>query len=288
MPSMSDATTPPPPPQHADDSTPTTKKPWWKRWWGIALIVLLVFFLLGTLADDDGGSQRAAHDGDQTTTAGDSEEESAVGPETDDEVEPEADEEADPALDEQADSDIDEAADEAPQEEAEDESAPEPEPDTADAGFGNGTYRIGEDLEPGTYRSTGTSMCYWERLSGFSGELEDIIGNGNDGLEIVTIAESDAGFTSQGCGDWIPVGDTFPEEPSNSFDDGTFVVGEHITPGSYRADGDADDLCYWERLSDFSRAGIDGVIANGNSPTVIEISESDAGFSASGCGTWSQ
>ena len=53
-------------------------------------------------------------------------------------------------------------------------------------------------------------MCYWARLSGFTGGLSDIIGNGNSGLEIVSIAKSDAGFTTQGCGDRVPVKATFP------------------------------------------------------------------------------
>jgi len=169
--------------------------------------------------------------------------------------------------------------------EAEPEPAPEPEP--ADVGFGDGTYQVGSDVVPGTYRSEEATLCYWARLSGFGGELEDILANGNQGPEIVTIAEGDAGFETQGCGTWRPLEDTLPGEPATNFDDGTVQVGTHIAPGTYRADGTADELCYWARLSGFS-AELDDVIANGNSPTVVEIDESDAGFTSFGCGSWSQ
>lgn len=69
--------------------------------------------------------------------------------------------------------------------------------------FGDGTWRVGEDIEPGTYRTGGNDFCYWERLSGFSGEFNDIITNDfSSGPGTVTIQGSDAGFTSQGCGTW--------------------------------------------------------------------------------------
>jgi hypothetical protein len=115
--------------------------------------------------------------------------------------------------------------------------------------------------------------------------LDYILANGNNGPEIVAIAADDAGFETSGCGTWVPVEDTIPAAPQSSFGAGTYQVGAHIEPGSYRADGAADDLCYWARLSGFS-GELDDIIANGNSPTVIEISPSDAGFTSSGCGTW--
>lgn len=81
-------------------------------------------------------------------------------------------------------------------------STPEPEP----AEYGDGTYLVGSDISPGIYRSQGGSLCYWERLSGLSGEFNDIIANGiEEGTAIVEIQESDAAFKSQGCGTWTPV-----------------------------------------------------------------------------------
>ncbi|MGC0252360.1 hypothetical protein [Pseudactinotalea sp. Z1748] len=73
----------------------------------------------------------------------------------------------------------------------------------AERSFGNGTWRVGEDIDPGVYRTEGASSCYWERLSGFSGEFGDIIANDfTSGPTTVTIAASDSGFSSQGCGTW--------------------------------------------------------------------------------------
>lgn len=152
--------------------------------------------------------------------------------------------------------------------------------------FGNGTHIVGTDIKAGTYRSQSTRTCYWERLSGFGGQLDDIIANGNNSPEIVTINASDNAFKTAGCGQWVSVENTYPATPANSFSDGTYVVGKHIVAGTYRANGNPDDLCYWARLSGFSHAGIDQIITNGNSPTVIQISGADKGFTTFGCGTW--
>ena len=70
-------------------------------------------------------------------------------------------------------------------------------------GFGDGVWRVGRDIEPGTYRSPGLDLCYWERLSGFSGTSDDLITNGIGDFEmIVTIKETDRGFLSDGCHWW--------------------------------------------------------------------------------------
>lgn len=78
-------------------------------------------------------------------------------------------------------------------------------PDTT---FGDGTHLVGTDIEPGTYRNDGSSACYWERVSGFSGTTADIIANDNPrGQSFVTIDPTDKGFTSQRCGEWEKVED---------------------------------------------------------------------------------
>jgi hypothetical protein len=152
-------------------------------------------------------------------------------------------------------------------------------------GIGDGTHRVPNDISAGTYRSSGDGTCYWARLAGFSGELEDIVANGNNAPEIVTVGKKDAGFETAGCGDWVPVKETAPASPASEFGDGTYQVGVHIKPGTYRADGEG--TCYWARLSDFSQ-DLNGIITNGNNPTTIEISKSDAGFTTTGCGTWTR
>lgn len=68
---------------------------------------------------------------------------------------------------------------------------------------GDGTYRNGVDLQPGTYHSQGGDSCYWERLRGFGGQTADIIANGAGIVpQTVLILPTDAGFKTQGCAPW--------------------------------------------------------------------------------------
>lgn len=71
--------------------------------------------------------------------------------------------------------------------------------------FGNGQYRVGTDIAPGTYVAPGGTTCYWERQSTFGGSgVESIIANdlSQGGQVVVTIAASDKGFKTSGCGTW--------------------------------------------------------------------------------------
>lgn len=69
--------------------------------------------------------------------------------------------------------------------------------------MGEGTYAVGIDILPGTYKTAGESACYWARLRGFGGSVASVIANDNtSGPAIVTIASTDRGFTSHGCGTW--------------------------------------------------------------------------------------
>jgi len=80
-----------------------------------------------------------------------------------------------------------------------------PEFDHSKPYFIDGMYEVGKDIEPGTYRTRkGQSGCYYERLSGFSRTVNDIISNDNtDSIAIITISPTDAGFKSNRCGIWI-------------------------------------------------------------------------------------
>ncbi|HEY1174977.1 MAG TPA: hypothetical protein VGF17_02380 [Phytomonospora sp.] len=77
---------------------------------------------------------------------------------------------------------------------------------------GEGVYLVGADIVAGQYRARvpeTSILCYWERLSGTSGEFGDIIANGEaqpGAPEIVTIAHSDTAFRTRGCGAWSLVG----------------------------------------------------------------------------------
>lgn len=55
--------------------------------------------------------------------------------------------------------------------------------------FGDGRWAVGDHIAPGSHRSNGGDSCYWERLSGFSGEFDDIIANDIvEGRALVEIA----------------------------------------------------------------------------------------------------
>ena len=59
-----------------------------------------------------------------------------------------------------------------------------------------GMYLVGRDIKPGTYKGTaGTDLldsCYWARLSGLSGDMDDLTANDNaSGSFYVTIEASD-------------------------------------------------------------------------------------------------
>ena len=69
--------------------------------------------------------------------------------------------------------------------------------------FGDGTFIVNTDIEPGTYKSSGSQGCYYARLSGFGGTTDDIIANDNtNSPAIVTIKSTDKGFVSTRCGTW--------------------------------------------------------------------------------------
>ncbi|MDQ3767793.1 MAG: hypothetical protein M3346_10665 [Actinomycetota bacterium] len=74
-----------------------------------------------------------------------------------------------------------------------------------DATFGNGTFVVGEDIPAGTYTAPGGGGCYWARLSGLSGSLNDVMANHfGPGTQTVALSGSEAAFETDGCGEWSP------------------------------------------------------------------------------------
>ena len=80
--------------------------------------------------------------------------------------------------------------------------------DDADS-FSDGAFIVGTDIQPGTYRSSASWGCYWERLSGFTrnfhhGRLFDLdkelIANSRN--TVATIKPTDKGFVSFQCLKW--------------------------------------------------------------------------------------
>jgi len=69
---------------------------------------------------------------------------------------------------------------------------------------GDGTFLVGKDVKPGTYRTTGPktgSSCYWQRSGDASGT--NIIANDNiAGPTVVDIKSSDVAFKTSRCAAW--------------------------------------------------------------------------------------
>jgi len=164
---------------------------------------------------------------------------------------------------------------------------PEAEPTTEFVEFYDGTWEIGVDIPPGTYRTVfPTDGCYWARLSGFSGELSDIIANNyGSGYQVVTLGKNDTAFESSDCDDWTSDLSQVTESDTE-FDDGTYIVGTDIRSGTYRSS--EGDGCYWARLKGFGGT-LNEIIANdylSGSPATVTIKASDTGFTSNDCGTW--
>jgi uncharacterized protein YgiM (DUF1202 family) len=71
------------------------------------------------------------------------------------------------------------------------------------APFGDGTYFVGIDIAPGLWQSSGSDLCYWETLSGFSGEFKDLHTNDlTRERTLVQLRAEDTGFRTRGCGTW--------------------------------------------------------------------------------------
>lgn len=155
--------------------------------------------------------------------------------------------------------------------------------------FSDGTYQVGKEIQPGTYRTrSNSSGCYYERMAGFTGELGDILANGNTSApEVVTILETDKGFKSTRCGVWTQDLSAITKSKTE-FSDGTYIVGTDIEAGTYKSSGGSS--CYYQRMSGFTHGGVSEILSNENTNTsaVVTIMATDKGFSSTRCGIWTK
>lgn len=171
------------------------------------------------------------------------------------------------------------------------------------AAFGDGVWTVSGDIQPGTYvTQVGAGLsdsCYWARLSGFDGTIDNIIANGLEtGVQaVVTITPNDKGFSSEGCGTWYELQSwetrfagtvgwllDFTED-GTGFGAGTWIVGFDLPAGTYVTDG--ANNCYWARLSSFD-GDVRHIIANGlpGNHAIVTVRETDVGFAISGDCMW--
>ena len=153
---------------------------------------------------------------------------------------------------------------------------------TPDSSVGPGTLRVGEDIAPGIYAGrAGTDIlnsCYWARLEGVSGDLDDIIANRNAiGQFYVEVLETDA-YLEIDCkatplADW-----TVPNPRLVNLGPGMYIVGRDIDAGTYQGEAGEDilDSCYWARLNGVTGT-VDDILANNNAngPFYVEVETSD-------------
>lgn len=262
-----DGTTPSTPPGPSDP----TSKPIYKRWWFITGAVILGLIVLGSVVGGEDEDPPFAAESTTTTSA------NASTTSIEDEQTTSTTQATTTTTDAPATTTT------AAPTTTSTTIPPGPEP-----AFGSGMQVVGEDVEPGIYETGlfGEGIfegCYWERLSGFSGEFDELIANNNAVVhDVVEIMSSDAAFDSD-CGPWYeltPLDTLLPSIPQ-----GRWVVGVHIEAGTYQAEG--GDTCYWERLSGVS-GEFDDLIANDlpSGSAIVEISPDDYAFNSSGCGEW--
>ena len=91
--------------------------------------------------------------------------------------------------------------------------APPPGPKTS---FGDGTYAVGTDIQPGVYQSAGPvgdGACYWKRVNG-----DGIVDNAmTKKPQTVQIEAGDTTFKSSECQEWQKT-DAAPPPPGNPAD----------------------------------------------------------------------
>jgi len=148
-----------------------------------------------------------------------------------------------------------------------DEDVPSVETETSTSNaIQEGTYKVGTDLQAGLYKVVAKSsfmgMAYIDRSRDASMELDSIIANGiikNSGY--VRIKASDAYVKIQGA--TLYPEDTIETNIRDTFEDGIYLVGVDIAPGTYKVEvtDTTTNMGYVERQSDVSME-LGDVIAN--------------------------
>lgn len=70
--------------------------------------------------------------------------------------------------------------------------------------FNDGTYKVGEDIQPGTYVAESEEPfegCYWERVDASGNTIDNNFVSSGFRVQ-VTIGSADYSFTAERCGEW--------------------------------------------------------------------------------------
>jgi hypothetical protein len=174
-----------PPPAPPAPAAPTKQAPWWRRWWAIATAGAIVGLIIG-LAAGGGSSTTKTVAGPTTTTTATTtahatttvtQSAGAPAPHT-----------------------VTVTVTHTPA------APPTPPPG---ATFGDGTWVVGSDIQPGVYKTQGPGAgglpCYWARLSSLN--TQDIIDNGlPNGPTTIEVHSGDKALELSGGCTWHKVG----------------------------------------------------------------------------------
>lgn len=162
--------------------------------------------------------------------------------------------------------------------------------------FGNGTWQVGVDIQPGIYTAqrepdVPVGTCEGVRIGGAENGYAPLASVFADNRPaIIEISASDTRFRSTHCTEWEPF---IPlVEPRDEFGTGAVLVGSDVRPGLYVSANDGTEgACYWAK-----QPGLGGWPAdfdfweapNGIAPrrAVVEMFDSDGVFDSAGCFTW--
>jgi len=106
----------------------------------------------------------------------------------------------------------------------------------------------------------------------------------------VTVAPSDAGFSSSGCGHWTADLSAVISPAGPISDDGVCIVVVDVAAGTWQSSDGSGFGCYMARLSGFGGT-LEEIIANDISTEgglVVTVAVTDVGFETNGCGTWTK
>lgn len=166
-------------------------------------------------------------------------------------------------------------------------------PPRATAEFGEGTWLVGVDISPGTYRSSSSGdRCagMWLYLSE-GGVVVETGGPGLvDGGLVATLVAGETFFTA-GCGAWTTDLSSPRSELTAPLGNGAWITATDLEPGMWRTNGTTrtdGGGCFWQRLSGFHGYKHEDVIAVGASydSMTVRIAPSDVGFYTADCETW--
>ena len=162
--------------------------------------------------------------------------------------------------------------------------------------FGNGTWEVGVDIQPGIYRAWRdpellVGACIGERIGDAESGHPPLSGaQAYDGAAIIEISESDTRFRSENCTDWEPYQPS--AEPQDKFGPGMVIAGLDVRPGLYvSADAGTYGACFWVKLPGLAGwpPGYDLSSApHSYEPrrAIVELSDADVTLETRGCSSW--